>query len=99
MENSIDPAIIDYLILAVVALSSTTIGFAIAWVKARERALRAESIAHASTPHLASSADARFSQLDSAIEAVAIEVERVAEAERFQTKLLASRGDPDSVAR
>jgi hypothetical protein len=88
-----DPAILDYLIIAVVALSGTTIGFAVAWVRARERALRAESRVSSLSPGLATNADARFSQLDSAIEAVAIEVERVAEAERFQTKLLASRAD------
>lgn len=88
-----DPAILDYLIIAVVGLSGTTIGFAIAWIRARERALRAEN--RTSIPHLPANADARFSQLDSAIEAVAIEVERVAEAERFQTKLLASR-DPEA---
>ena len=36
--------------------------------------------------------DARFDRLEQAMEAVAIEVERIAEGQRFVTKLLAERG-------
>ena len=36
--------------------------------------------------------DARFDRLEQAVDAVAIEVERIAEGQRFVTKLLAERG-------
>ena len=36
--------------------------------------------------------DARFDRLEQAMDAVAIEVERIAEGQRFVTKLLAERG-------
>ncbi|HEX2779186.1 MAG TPA: hypothetical protein VHM30_06795 [Gemmatimonadaceae bacterium] len=43
-------------------------------------------------PPLPSAAqDARFDRLEQAVEAVAIEVERIAEGQRFVTKLLADR--------
>jgi hypothetical protein len=38
--------------------------------------------------------DARFDQLEQAVEAVAIEVERIAEGQRFVTKILAERAQP-----
>ena len=38
--------------------------------------------------------DARFDRLEQAVEAIAIEVERVAEGQRFVTKILAERAQP-----
>ena len=48
---------------------------------------------HAKAPPLPNaSQDARFDRLEQAVDAVAIEVERIAEGQRFVTKLLAERG-------
>ena len=37
---------------------------------------------------------ARFERMEQAIDSIAIEVERISEAQRFTTKLLAERGNP-----
>jgi hypothetical protein len=54
-------------------------------------------------PAIAPVYDSRFDRLEQAVEAIAIEVERVAEGQRFVTKLLAERGQqaalPDGSAR
>ena len=42
-------------------------------------------------PALPAATDARLERMEQAIEAVAVEVERISEAQRFQTKLLAER--------
>jgi hypothetical protein len=43
--------------------------------------------------------DARLEQLQQSIDAIAVEVERIAEAQRFSAKLLAERNDATTVAR
>ena len=70
-------------------LFTTSIGFAIAWVRARERALRARLDVFAQPTPPASS----LAQLERSIEAIAIEVERISEGQRFTSKLLADRAD------
>ena len=42
-------------------------------------------------PRLTGGLDARFTQLEQAVEAVAIEVERISEAQRYSAKLLSER--------
>src|SRR5437667_931396 len=70
-------------------LRVTTLGFAIAWVRARERVLRAHAVERqwleVSLPN--------SGKLEQAVDAIAVEVERIAEGQRFVTKLLAERGD------
>lgn len=46
-----------------------------------------------------SDADGRLEQLQQSIDAIAVEVERIAEAQRFSAKLLAERADAPSEAR
>ena len=41
----------------------------------------------------------RFDQLQQAVDAIAVEVERIAEAQRFSAKLLAERSEPHSLSR
>lgn len=65
----------------------TAVGFAVAWARARERAIRAE-LARQRLPAVN---DPRLDRLQHAVEAVAVEVERISEAQRFTTKLLADR--------
>ena len=43
--------------------------------------------------------DARLDQLQQSIDAIAVEVERIAEAQRFSAKLLAERNEPSGVPR
>lgn len=69
------------------ALFTSTLGFAIAWARTRERALRAE-LAHRMMP---STAEKQLGQLQEAVEAMSLELERIGEAERFTARLLAER--------
>lgn len=41
----------------------------------------------------------RFDQLQQSVDAIAVEVERIAEAQRFSAKLLAERSEPTSLPR
>jgi predicted transposase YdaD len=43
--------------------------------------------------------DGRLEQLQQSVDAIAVEVERIAEAQRFSAKLLAERGDPSNLPR
>ena len=43
--------------------------------------------------------EARFDQLQQSVDAIAVEVERIAEAQRFSAKLLAERSETSTVPR
>lgn len=85
-------ALIAFLTLGCGTLMTTTIGFAIAWMRSRERAIRAELRGDRVSPGTAAADhDTRMQQ---AVDAIALEVERIAEGQRFTTRLLSeSRGD------
>lgn len=68
-------------------LFTSTLGFAIAWARTRERALRAE-LAQRMMP---STAEKQLGQLQEAVEAMSLELERIGEAERFTARLIAER--------
>ena len=52
------------------------------------------------TPRIAPEVDeARFSRLEDAVDAIAVEVERIAEAQRFSARLLAERANERSAER
>jgi hypothetical protein len=72
-----------------IGLFATTIGFAVAWVRARERLLRSR----VEPPRPADVTLANADRLEEAIGAMALEVERIGEHQRFVTKLLAQRGE------
>jgi hypothetical protein len=88
-----DPILVANVVIGALFVSS--VGFAAAWLRARERAIRAEL----SRPRLPAEAEARLDQLQQTVEAVAVEMERVAEAQRFTARLLAERGGVDAAAR
>jgi hypothetical protein len=67
-------------------LLTTTVGFAVLWVRARERALRAR-LSHPSPDAMAED----VTRLVQAVDAIAIEVERISEAQRFTALTLAER--------
>ena len=74
--------------MAAGGLLLTTVGFAGAWFRARDRAIKAETMLKS----IPAQYDAeRFDRLDLAVDTIAYELERLSEAERFQTKLLAGR--------
>jgi hypothetical protein len=75
------------LFLGTSVLFVTTIGFAIAWARARDRASRAEAFMEGfrSAQPLQEQGSSR------AIDAIAMEVERIGEGQRFLTKVLADQ--------
>ena len=84
MLNDHDLAIMA--LLASATLFGSTMTFAWLWVRARERLLRAQleqrQLAEPSVD---------LQTLNQSVDAIAIEVERIAEAQRFATKLLSDR--------
>ena len=69
----------------------TTIGFAVAWIRTRERAIRAETALAHYRPDRALGGD----RIEAAVDAVALEVERLAEGQRFVARLLSERAGVD----
>jgi hypothetical protein len=67
------------------------LSFALVFPFARAWARRIE--ARGKTPVLNASGDPRLERMEQAIDAIAIEVERIAEAQRFQTRLLSERAN------
>ncbi|HTI62706.1 MAG TPA: hypothetical protein VL524_04305 [Gemmatimonadaceae bacterium] len=86
-----DQDLVVLLTMSSIGLLVTTVGFAIAWVRARERALRlrAEPIRRADVSL------ANADRLEDAIGAMALEVERIGEHQRYMTKLLADSNKPE----
>jgi hypothetical protein len=87
--------ILDLLVIAFAGLTTTTVVTVVAWIRARERAIRAESAAQHGLP---GAADQRLARIETAIEAMAVEIERISEAERYAVKLLAERKEQDARA-
>ena len=73
-------------------LFTSTVGFAIAWARTRERALRAE-LAQRMLP---STVEKQLGQLQEAVDVMSLELERIGEAERFTARLLAERVPPSA---
>ena len=89
-----DPDIASFAVVSVVIVVSVACFSGIAvWVM---RALR-------SSPHpreLANTVyDQRFDQLQQSVDAIAVEVERIAEAQRFSARLLAERNETPTLPR
>ena len=80
----------EFLLLTSCTLFVTTVGFAIAWIRARERTLQVQIDRWRP---VAGPPDVAHEKLERAVDAIALEVERISEGQRFVTKLLAERGD------
>jgi hypothetical protein len=78
------------LLLALAVVTSGAVGFAIAWVRARDRVRHLEQ----QLAGRALSGDAGSERVEQALEAMTLELERLAEGQRFTTELLAGRNDP-----
>jgi hypothetical protein len=74
-------------------LLTTTIVFGAMWLRARERRLR-DSLAE--SPRVDHSVEIKH--LVDAVDSIAVEVERISEAQRFTTQLLADRALNDTTA-
>jgi hypothetical protein len=79
--------LIDILAVACGGLGLTTIALGWAWIVARGRAIRAESILEGI--RLGQSPQAHA--LTHTVESMALEIERIGESQRFLTKVLADR--------
>lgn len=73
--------LIDLLSAACLTMFASNVLLLVLWVRAREQAIRER------LPHRTS--DERIEHLVNAVDAIAIEVERVSEGQRFTTQLLA----------
>lgn len=91
----VSDTVFTLLLLATGVFGASTVGFAVAWMRARERAARAEE--RAMPVHVSGGADERFDRLEHVVESIAVEVERMAEGQRFVSKLLAERPVQDRV--
>jgi hypothetical protein len=81
-----DQDLLDFLLVAAPGLLATTVLFAVLWVRARERALRSQMTQR--SPEVPSE---DVTHLVQAVDAIAIEVERISEAQRFTALTLAER--------
>jgi hypothetical protein len=85
-----DQDVVVLLTICSAGLLVTTISFAIAWVRARERWLRLRG----ERPAPADVTLANAERLEQALSSVALEVERIGEHQRFLTKMLAEQESP-----
>ena len=79
--------------LMMVGLFSTTIGFAALWIRARERATRAESLLEGMRM------GGRGDSMSPALDAIAEEVERIGEGQRFITRLMSESANRAELTR
>jgi hypothetical protein len=75
--------------LPIVAIFGITAFMLKSWLAHREK-MRELSLGKSNV----SAADERLARMERAVEAIAIEVERVSEGQRFVTKLMSERGQP-----
>jgi hypothetical protein len=86
------PHLAELLVMGGAGLFATTIVFAALWVRARERATRAESLLEGMRM-----IGGRNDGMTPALDAIAEEVERIGEGQRFLTRIMseqASRAEP-----
>src|SRR3954463_12879948 len=77
---------VGLLIISSGGFLATTLVFAALWVRAREQAIRAQLDRHRGDER-----SPEFEHLVNAVDAIAVEVERISEAQRFTAKVLTER--------
>jgi len=85
--------LVELLALACTGLFFTTIGFAGLWIRARERATRAESLLEGLRM------GDRGDSTSPALDAIAEEVERIGEGQRFLTRIMSEQANHGEKAR
>ena len=88
-------AILGMLALSNIFLFGTTITFVALWIRARERAIRAA----VDTKSQVQEASPDLEHLVNAVDAIAVEVERISEAQRFTAKVLVERVESGGAAK
>ena len=78
----------DLMVLALGGLFTTSVAFAALWMKARERAVRAESLLEG-----ARLGTTRTDSSGIALDAIAEEVERIGEGQRFLTRVMSEQAN------
>lgn len=78
--------LLEFLLVATPGLLATTVLFAVLWVRARERALRSQM-----SQRRPDALSEELTHVVHAVDAIAIEVERISEAQRFTALALAER--------
>ena len=81
-----DNDLLDLLLVSSGVLFVTTVTFAILWIRARERALRLR-LARSSSESITD----EITHVVHAVDAIAIEVERISDAQRFTVQAVAER--------
>ena len=71
----------------------TTVIFMVAWFRALQRAVRAEAV----LAHLKPDASRTNDRIETAVDAVALELERLAEGQRFVARILTERSGSDAL--
>jgi len=82
------------LVLSNIVLFTSTVTFITLWVRARERAIRATVDSRRPVDP-----QTDIERLVNAVDAIALEVERISEAQRFTTKVLVERNDSSGAAK
>ena len=82
---------------AIVALVSIVMTGLILYPLVRAVARRLEGSSARKTVEIPSGSDPRLERMEQAIEAIAVEIERISEAQRFTTKLLSDRSQSPAV--
>jgi hypothetical protein len=83
---------IEGLTIAVLSLSATTLGLGVLWIRAREKLIRLQQKGDSGND-----AEQRLERIEAAVETIAIESERLGEANRFIAQLLSDRSSGDAV--
>ena len=83
----------ELMAMAMFGLFSTTVGFAALWVRARERATRAESLLEGMR------IGGRGDSMSPALDAIAEEVERIGEGQRFITRIMSESANRAELSR
>jgi len=83
----------DLLVLLTGGLLTASVGFAALWIRARERAARAESLLEGMRM------GGRGDSMSPALDAIAEEVERIGEGQRFITRIMSEQASRAELAR
>lgn len=86
----VSDTVFSMLVIASILFGASTIGFAVAWMRARERAIRAES-----RIERLPAGETRIELLEQSMENVAEEVGRIAEGQQFMSRVMMERADRD----
>ena len=83
--------IVDVLIVGCGTLAMSSVGLLVAWLRTRERAIRAETALNYQRPD----GRQRDDRIEATVDAMALELERIGEGQRFVARVLSERSTPE----